>query len=65
MEQIQVVPSALPAHTRLQRRLPYNVAFYKERDLEQFSKSLESLIAHTRRGEMFGEWNDYGRLLDY
>ena len=48
-----------------QRIRAYNVAFYKQRDPEQFSKSLESLIMHTRRGEMFGEWNDYGRLLDY
>ena len=45
-----------------QRVRAYNVAFYKKRDPQQYAKGLEILIAHTRRGEMYGEWNDYGRL---
>ena len=45
-----------------QRVRAYNVAFYKKRDPQQYAEGLESLIAHTRRGEMYGEWNDYGRL---
>ena len=48
-----------------QRVRAYNVAFYKGRDPETYEKALASLIAHTKRGEMYGEWNDYGRLLDY
>ena len=48
-----------------QRIRAYNVAFYKNRDPETYEKALASLIAHTKRGEMYGEWNDYGRLLDY
>ena len=48
-----------------QRVRAYNVAFYKERDREQYARSLGNLIAHTKRGELYGEWNDYGRLLDY
>jgi hypothetical protein len=48
-----------------QRVRAYNVAFYKNRDLKAYEKSLANLIAHTKRGEMYGEWNDYGRLLDY
>lgn len=45
-----------------QRVRAYNVAFYKKRGPQQYAEGLESLIAHTRRGEMYGEWNDYGRL---
>ena len=48
-----------------QRVRAYNVAFYKDRDPKAYEKALANLIAHTRRGEMYGEWNDYGRLLDY
>ena len=48
-----------------QRIRAYNVAFYKKRNPEVYSQTLEHLIAETRRGRMFGEWNDYGRLLDY
>lgn len=48
-----------------QRIRAYNVAFYKKRDPEQYARSLDNLIAHTKKGEMFGEWNDYGRLIGY
>ena len=48
-----------------QRIRAYNVAFYKKRDKEMFDKSLLHLIDETRKGRMFGEWNDYGRLIDY
>jgi hypothetical protein len=47
-----------------QRIRAYNVVFFKRRNPEQYARSLESLIAHTKRGEMYGEWNDYGRLLE-
>ena len=48
-----------------QRIRAYNVAFYKDCDQEAYEKALANLIAHTKRGEMYGEWSDYGRLLDY
>ncbi len=48
-----------------QRVRAYNVAFYKKRDPAAYAKALENLIARTKRGETYGEWNDYGRLLDY
>jgi hypothetical protein len=48
-----------------QRIRAYNVAFYKGRDPKAYEKALANLIDHTKRGETFGEWNDYGRLLDY
>ena len=48
-----------------QRVRAYNVAFYKNRDPQTYEKALANLIARTKRGEMYGDWNDYGRLLDY
>ena len=48
-----------------QRVRTYNVAFYKTRNREAYERSLANLIARTKRGELYGEWNDYGRLLDY
>ena len=47
-----------------QRVRGYNVAFYKNRDEAAYSRSLARLVDETRRGRMFGEWNDYGRLLE-
>lgn len=42
-----------------------NVAFYKRRNPAMYEQMLSHLIAATKKGQMFGEWNDYGRLLDY
>ena len=42
----------------------YNLAFFKRRDPNQYEKSLAHLIEETKKGRMFGEWNDYGRLSD-
>ena len=48
-----------------QRIRAYNVAFYKKRKgyEETYAKALTHLIAETKKGRMFGEWNDYGRLI--
>lgn len=46
-----------------QRIRAYNVAFYKQRDRAMFEQTLAHLIEETKKGRMFGEWNDYGRLL--
>ena len=45
-----------------QRVRAYNAAFYKKRDPETYGRALRRLIGETRRGRMYGEWNDYGRL---
>ncbi len=45
-----------------QRVRAYNVAFYKKRDAALYQKMLARLIEETKQGNMFGEWNDYGRL---
>ena len=43
-----------------QRIRAYNVTFYKKRNPAMYEQTLKHLM-----GRMFGEWNDYGRLLDY
>lgn len=48
-----------------QRIRAYNVAFHKGRPDDSYEKGLANLIERTRHGEMYGEWSDYGRLLDY
>ncbi len=48
-----------------QRIRSYNVSFYKNKDKNAYNKALNHLINETKKGKMFGEWNDYGRLLDY
>ena len=48
-----------------QRVRAYNTAFYKRSNPEGYRKRLERLIEETKQGRMFGEWNDYGRLLEY
>jgi hypothetical protein len=47
-----------------QRVRAYNVAFYKKRNPVMYEQALDHLICETKKGQMFGEWNDYGRLLD-
>jgi len=42
-----------------------NLSFYKKLDKAMYQKGLEHLIEETKKGHMFGEWNDYGRLLEY
>ena len=48
-----------------QRIRVYNVCFYKKRNPEAYQKALTHLIEETLAGRMYGEWNDYGRLLGY
>lgn len=48
-----------------QRVRAYNVAFYKKRNYAMYKKALIRLIDETKKGKMFGEWNDYGRLINY
>ena len=48
-----------------QRVRAHNVAFYKKRNPAMYTQTLDHLIRETKKSQMFGEWNDYGRLLDY
>ena len=43
----------------------YNISFYKKSNPEIYKKSLKHLIEQTLLGKMYGEWTDYGRLIDY
>lgn len=47
-----------------QRVRAYNVAFYKNRSPETYRLALDHLIAETKKGNLYGEWTDYGRLLE-
>ena len=40
-----------------------NVAFYRDVDPTIYQTALDHLIRETKAGRMYGEWNDYGRLL--
>ena len=51
-------------HPLYQRVRAYNVAFYKHRNRAMYEQALSHLINETKAGRMFGEWNDYGRLLE-
>ena len=39
-----------------------NLSFCKKRDPEQYEKALRHLIIETKKGRMYGDWNDGGRL---
>ena len=47
-----------------QRIRAYNVAFYKDRDPAAYERALKHLVEETAKGNTFGDWNDYGRLLE-
>ena len=51
-------------HPLYQRVRADNLFFYKTHLPDMYEKSLRHLIDETRKGKMFGEWNDYGRLLE-
>lgn len=48
-----------------QRIRLYNLAFTKKTHPKEYSKSFNHFVEETNEGKMYGEWNDYGRLLDY
>ena len=47
-----------------QRVRAYNIQFYADRNRALYDRALAHLIAATKQGRMYGEWNDYGRLTD-
>jgi len=48
-----------------QRVRGYNLAFARKQSEEAYQKAFENFVRYTRAGKMYGEWNDYGRLLSY
>ena len=65
LKQARVWTAFRKFHPLYQRVRLYNLAFCRKNNPAAFGRSLDHLITETRKGRMFGEWNDYGRLLDY
>ena len=42
-----------------------NLVFYRNLDNEMYQKSLERFLKETKNETMYGQWNDYGRLIHY
>jgi len=49
----------------LYRRVRIDTIQIKKKQPKLFQSRLQKFIENTRRGVMYGEWNDNGRLLDY
>ena len=43
----------------------YNLNFYKTKLPKDYDKALAHFIEATSKNKMYGQWNDYGRLLNY
>ncbi|KAK8808374.1 thymidylate synthase [Blastocystis sp. subtype 4] len=48
----------------LYRRIRIDTIQSQKKNNELFQKRLQKLVDKTKHGLMYGEWNDYGRLLD-
>lgn len=49
----------------LYQRVRIDTIQIKKKQPQLFQSRLQKLIENTKRGIMYGEWNDNGRLLDY
>jgi len=49
----------------LYQRVRIDTIQIKKRQPDLFQRRLQKLIDNTRKGVMYGEWNDNGRLLNY
>ena len=48
----------------LHQRVRIDTIQIKKKQPELFQSRLQKLIANTKKGIMYGDWNDNGRLLD-
>ena len=48
-----------------QRVRAYNISYYKKLSRKQYEDALAYLIKETKKGNLYGSWDDYGRLSDY
>ena len=48
-----------------QRVRASNLQFYRQHYPEPYRRMPAHTVEATKKGKTFGEWNDYGRLLDY
>lgn len=49
----------------LYRRIRIDTIQSSRNDAATFNKRLDKFIKNTRENKMYGQWNDYGRLIDY
>ena len=42
-----------------------NLLFYKNKLPNEYVRALDNFIQKTKENKMYGQWNDYGRLLKY
>lgn len=49
----------------LYKRIRIDTIQVKRNDPDVFQKRLQKFIENTRKGLLYGEWNDNGRLLKY
>ncbi len=52
-------------HPLYQRIRASNLASYKQHYPTFYERMLKNVIEKTKNGKMYGNWNDYDRLLDY
>lgn len=52
-------------HPLYQRIRASNLAFYRTHYPSSYQRMLKHVIEETKKGKMYGDWNDYGRLIDY
>ena len=41
------------------------ISYYKSFSRKQYEDALGHLIEETKKGNLYGSWDDYGRLSDY
>lgn len=49
----------------LYQRVRIDTIQIKKKQPQLFQRILQKLLENTKKGTMYGEWNDNGRLLDY
>jgi hypothetical protein len=49
----------------LYRRIRIDTIQREHKDMELYTHRLEKFIKNTRDNQMYGDWHDSGRLLDY
>lgn len=61
----EIVWATFHKFSSLYQRVRIDTIQIKKKNPQLFQKRLEKLIENTKKGIMYGEWNDNGRLLNY
>ena len=65
LKEARVWSAFIRFHPLYRRIRIYNLVSRRSWNYSEYEKALERLIQATREGKTIGQWNDYGRLLDY